>query len=109
MIELTSVTKAYGAARAVGPLDLAVAEGQFVALLGGSGSGKTTTLKMINGLVTPDEGIVSVEGAVVGAGPLAPLRRRIVYVFQGVVLLPHMTVAEKISRGPHLVRVYHAR
>ena len=53
MITLKSVTKAYGPLAAVGPLDLSIGKGAFVALLGGSGSGKTTTLKMINGLVQP--------------------------------------------------------
>jgi osmoprotectant transport system ATP-binding protein len=102
MIELTSVTKAYGAARAVGPLDLAVARGAFVALLGGSGSGKTTTLKMINGLVTPSGGQVVVDGAPLGAEPPWKLRRRIGYVFQEIGLFPHMTVGENIAVGPRL-------
>jgi osmoprotectant transport system ATP-binding protein len=109
MIAFDRVEKRFGGRSVVGPLTFDVAEGQFVALLGGSGSGKTTTLKMINGLVTPDGGAVRVEGAVVGAGPLAPLRRRIGYVFQEVGLLPHMTVAENIALGPRLARWDRAR
>ena len=102
MIAFDRVEKRFGGRTVVGPLTFGIAEGQFVALLGGSGSGKTTTLKMINGLVTPEAGEVRVEGEVVGAGPLAPLRRRIGYVFQEIGLLPHMTVAENIALGPRL-------
>jgi osmoprotectant transport system ATP-binding protein len=109
MIAFEGVTKTYGGRPVVGPLSFTVVKGQFVALLGGSGSGKTTTLKMINGLVTPDAGEVRVDGALVGEGPLHELRRRIGYVFQDVGLLPHMTVAENIALGPRLARWDRAR
>ncbi len=102
MIELRALTKVYGARRAVGPLSFTIATGQFVALLGGSGCGKTTTLKMINGLITPDEGEVLIEGAPAGREPPYRLRRRIGYVFQEVGLFPHMTVRENIAVGPRL-------
>jgi osmoprotectant transport system ATP-binding protein len=104
MIAFEAVAKDFAGRRVVGPLTFAVAKGQFVALLGGSGSGKTTTLKMINGLVTPDAGVVRVDGERVGDGPLPTLRRRIGYVFQDVGLLPHMTVAENIALGPRLAK-----
>jgi osmoprotectant transport system ATP-binding protein len=104
-----AVEKRYGGRRVVGPLSFQVERGAFVALLGGSGSGKTTTLKMINGLVTPDAGAVLVDGERVGEGPLPILRRRIGYVFQEVGLLPHMTVAENIALGPRLARWDKAR
>ncbi|HZZ36100.1 MAG TPA: ATP-binding cassette domain-containing protein, partial [Caulobacteraceae bacterium] len=102
MIDLKDVTKAYGAQRAVGPLTFKVDKGQFVALLGGSGSGKTTTLKMINGLVAPDAGEVLIEGKPAADEPPHLLRRRIGYVFQEIGLFPHMTVAENIAVGPKL-------
>jgi len=102
LIELREVSKSYGARRAVGPLSLTVAKGEFIALLGGSGCGKTTTLKMINGLVTPDAGTVRVQGAVVGEEAPWRLRRRIGYVFQEIGLFPHMSVAENIAVGPRL-------
>ena len=102
MIELRDVSKAYGAVRAVGPLSLSVGKGQFVALLGGSGCGKTTTLKMINGLVPPDSGQVLIEGRPAGGQPPWLLRRRIGYVFQEIGLFPHLTVAENIAVGPRL-------
>ncbi len=102
MIELREVSKSFGATPAVGPLSLSVAKGDFVALLGGSGCGKTTTLKMINGLVTPDAGEVLIEGAPAGGEPPWRLRRRIGYVFQEIGLFPHMSVAENIAVGPRL-------
>jgi osmoprotectant transport system ATP-binding protein len=102
MIRFETAARRFGGGVSVGPLSFEIARGAFVALLGGSGSGKTTTMKMINGLVTPDAGAVFVEGERVGSGPLPALRRRIGYVFQEVGLLPHMTVAENIALGPRL-------
>jgi osmoprotectant transport system ATP-binding protein len=102
MIELRALSKTYGGRRAVGPLSFTIATGQFVALLGGSGCGKTTTLKMINGLMTPDEGEVLIEGAPASRESPYRLRRRIGYVFQEVGLFPHMTVRENIAVGPRL-------
>jgi len=102
VIELRCVSKFFGGRRAVGPLDLTVGKGEFVALLGGSGCGKTTTLKMINGLVAPDAGHVLIEGVASGAEPPYRLRRRIGYVFQEIGLFPHMSVAENIAVGPGL-------
>ena len=104
MISFNSVTKAYGGRRVVGPLSTTIPRGQFVALLGGSGSGKTTTLKMINGLTSPTTGSVGIDGRPVGDEPLSGLRRRIGYVFQEVGLFSHMTVAENIAIGPRLAR-----
>ena len=104
MIDFAGATKCFGGQRAVGPLSLFIPKGQFVAVLGGSGSGKTTALKMINGLVRPDSGSVSVGGHLVGSGCLSELRRKIGYVFQDIGLFPHMTVAENIAIGPRLAR-----
>jgi osmoprotectant transport system ATP-binding protein len=102
MIELRRAAKRYGAATAAGPLDLTIGAGQFVALLGGSGSGKTTTLKMINGLVAPDSGEVRIAGRPANEEAAHRLRRRIGYVFQEIGLFPHLTVAENIAVGPRL-------
>jgi osmoprotectant transport system ATP-binding protein len=102
MIELRDLTKDYAGRRVVGPLSLDIAKGQFVALLGGSGCGKTTTLKMINGLIEPDGGEVVIEGAAARREPAHLRRRRIGYVFQEVGLFPHMTVRENIAVGPRL-------
>jgi osmoprotectant transport system ATP-binding protein len=96
------VVKRFGALEAVAGVSLAIEPGTFTALLGGSGSGKTTALKTINGLVVPDEGAVRVQGETVptSSGPM--LRRRIGYVFQEIGLFPHLTVAENIGVGPKL-------
>jgi osmoprotectant transport system ATP-binding protein len=102
VIELRGLAKVYGGRRAVGPLSITIAKGEFVALLGGSGCGKTTTLKMINGLIAPDEGEVLIEGAPASREPPYRLRRRIGYVFQEVGLFPHMSVHENIAVGPRL-------
>jgi osmoprotectant transport system ATP-binding protein len=96
------VVKRYGVLDAVAGVSLAIEPRSFTALLGGSGSGKTTALKTINGLVVPDEGAVWVEGERVPTESGPALRRRIGYVFQEIGLFPHMTVAENIAVGPRL-------
>ena len=103
MIELQHLTKRYGDQVAVRDLSLTVDQGELLVLLGGSGSGKTTTLKMINRLIEPSAGSVLVDGRDVAE--LAPheLRRRIGYAFQQVGLFPHMTVAENIGVTPALL------
>jgi len=82
---------------------LALRRGEFVALIGGSGAGKSTLLKLINRLIEADEGEVRFQGAAVGAIPAPQLRRQIGYVFQGVGLFPHLTVAENIAVTPRLL------
>lgn len=103
MIELSGVSKRYGAVLAVDGVSLSVAPGELVVLLGGSGSGKTTTLKMVNRLIEPTAGVIRVAGE--GVTAMAPhvLRRRIGYVFQRVGLFPHLTVAENIGITPSLL------
>ncbi|MBI1199800.1 MAG: ATP-binding cassette domain-containing protein [Phenylobacterium sp.] len=102
-IQLSGVSKRYGAHAALDGVDLAVPRGAFVALVGGSGSGKTTLLKTINGLIAPDAGRVTVDGEDVAAVPPHQLRRRIGYVFQEVGLFPHLSVAENIGVTPRLL------
>ena len=72
-------------------------------MVGTSGSGKTTTLKLINRLVEPDRGEVRIEGVPVGATDAPTLRRSIGYVFQGIGLFPHMKVGENIGITPQLL------
>ena len=105
MIELADVSKSFdgGATHAVEGATLTVEDGAFIALVGGSGSGKTTTLKMINGLIRPDRGQVRVGGEAIDSTPPYLLRRRIGYVFQEVGLFPHLSVAENIGITPMLM------
>ena len=102
-IELEGVSKHYGGVPAVDEISVEIGEGELLVLLGTSGCGKTTTLKMINRLIEPDAGVVRIDGQ--DTRSLAPyaLRRRIGYVFQRVGLFPHMTVGENIAVTPALL------
>ncbi|MFN3864682.1 MAG: ATP-binding cassette domain-containing protein [Erythrobacter sp.] len=94
--------RAYGDAVAVAGVDCAIAPGSFVALVGASGSGKSTLLKMVNTLVAPTGGRVLFAGEDVTSLSPSRLRRRVGYVFQGIGLFPHFSVAENIAIGPRL-------
>ena len=97
------VSKRFGDANAVDDVNLAIAEGMFVTIIGSSGCGKTTLLKMVNALVMPDEGEVLVHGrATSNADPIG-LRRNIGYGIQGSVLVPHLTVEQNIAYVPTLL------
>ncbi len=90
-------------------LALSIEAGQIVALVGRSGAGKTTVLKLINRLLLPSSGSVTVEGRDTRAWDGIRLRRRIGYVFQDVGLFPHMSVEENVSIVPRLERWPEAR
>ena len=97
------VSKRFGDANAVDDVNLAIAEGMFVTIIGSSGCGKTTLLKMVNALVMPDEGEALVHGrATSNADPIG-LRRNIGYAIQGSVLFPHLTVEQNIAYVPTLL------
>jgi osmoprotectant transport system ATP-binding protein len=102
VIRFEGASKSFDGAPVLQGFDLAVREGELLVLLGESGSGKTTALKMVNRLVSPTSGRVLVEGEPVDAMPLVALRRSVGYVFQRFGLFPHMTVAENIGIGPRL-------
>ncbi|MCA9305589.1 MAG: ABC transporter ATP-binding protein [Phycisphaerales bacterium] len=105
MIELEHLCKRFADSpvNAVDSVTLTVNDGEFFAMLGGSGSGKTTTLKMINRLIPPTSGRVRIKGEDVAEVDAAKLRRRIGYVFQGVGLFPHWTVARNVAAVPTLL------
>ena len=103
MIQVEGLTRRYGGALAVASVSFRVDPGELVALVGDSGSGKTTTLKMINRLVEPSAGKVLLEGRDAAAIEPHALRRSIGYVFQGIGLFPHMTVAENVAVPLRLV------
>ncbi len=96
-VELSGVTKRFGDVVAVDNIDLAIADGEFFAMLGPSGCGKTTTLRMIAGLEFPTEGSLQIFGDEMGTLP--PNRRPVNTVFQNYALFPHMSVRENVSFG----------
>src|SRR5204863_4752229 len=101
-ITLRDVTKRFGTSTAVDGLSLEIAPGELVALVGGSGCGKTTTLRLVAGFERPDAGEVRFDGRVVN--DVAPRRRSVGIVFQSYALFPTMTVAENIVFGPRVAR-----
>ena len=103
IIECRSVGYSLGEGRQlVGSLNFSVGRGETLVLLGRSGSGKTTTLKLINRLLEPTEGEVIVEGRSTMEWDPIRLRRRIGYVIQEVGLLPHMSVERNVGLIPEL-------
>ena len=88
----------------VSGLDLRVAKGETLVLLGRSGSGKTTTLKLINRLLEPSEGEILISGRTAAAWDPIQLRRGIGYVIQDAGLFPHWSVEKNIALVPHLER-----
>lgn len=109
MIELTSLQKRYGETTVVADLSLRIDSGEFFVLVGTSGSGKSTTLKMINRLVEPDSGTVQIDGRDIRDLPIESLRRGIGYVIQSTGLFPHWDVAANIATVPRLLRWPEAR
>ncbi len=103
MIELDRLCKRHGSLVAVEDLSLEVARGELLVLLGGSGSGKTTTLKMVNRLIEPDSGCVRIDGRDTRERAPHELRRGIGYCFQQVGLFPHLSVARNIAITPQLL------
>ena len=105
MIKLTRVFKTFDGGRsyAVKNLSLRVGMGETLVLLGSSGCGKTTTLKMINRLIEPTQGIIEVGGKDVIDHDPVDLRRQIGYVFQGIGLFPHMTIEQNVEIVPRLL------
>jgi spermidine/putrescine transport system ATP-binding protein len=97
ILELRGVSKRFGSQPAVTGLNLGVNRGEFFSLLGPSGCGKTTTLRMIAGFETPDEGEIRLNGTRIDALP--PYRRSVNTVFQNYALFPHLTVRGNVEFG----------
>jgi spermidine/putrescine transport system ATP-binding protein len=102
-ISLEGVTKRFGAVEAVRSVSLDIREGEFFSLLGPSGCGKTTTLRMIGGFETPDEGRILLRGADVTTVP--PNRRNVNMVFQHYALFPHMSIYDNVAFGLKLKKL----
>jgi spermidine/putrescine transport system ATP-binding protein len=103
LVELRAVTKRFGDFVAVDDVTLAIAGGEFLTLLGASGSGKTTTLRMIAGFEQPTAGGIWMEGQPIHALP--PYKRHVNTVFQNYALFPHMSVWDNVAYGLKMRRV----
>ena len=97
LINLVNITKSYGDNVILDDLSLYIRENEFLTLLGPSGCGKTTTLRLIGGFETPDQGKVIFDGKDITSLP--PNKRQLNTVFQKYALFPHMTIAENIAFG----------
>lgn len=105
-IEFKNVSKSFKGSgySAVDDVSLAIEHGELVTILGSSGCGKTTLLKMINRLYEPDEGSIEFFGEDIGSTDPVQFRRKIGYVIQQVGLFPHMTVANNIATVPKILK-----
>lgn len=102
-IEFNHVRKSFGLNTVIPDLSFTVNAGEFVTILGSSGSGKTTTLKMINGLWKPSAGEILIGGQPLAEQNIVELRRHMGYVVQQIGLFPHMTVAKNIGLVPQML------
>ena len=103
IVEIEGVNKIYGSNHVVRDLNLSVDEGEFLTLLGSSGCGKTTTLRMIAGFEEPTTGTIKVEGESIEEKE--PYERNVNTVFQSYALFPHMTIFDNIAYGLKMKKV----
>lgn len=97
IVEIEGVNKLYGSNHVVKNLNLSIEEGEFLTLLGSSGCGKTTTLRMIAGFEEPSTGSIKVEGESIEEKE--PFERNVNTVFQTYALFPHKTIFDNIAYG----------
>ncbi len=105
-IQFRNVKKAYGDVKVLNNFSLNIEKNSFVTIIGRSGCGKTTALKLINALIAPDDGHIFVEGTdITNINPIE-LRRKLGYAIQGIGLFPHMTVGQNIAYVPNLSKLW---
>lgn len=106
MIEFDHVSKIYNGNKvAVEDVNLSFEKGEFICLIGTSGSGKTTTMRMINRMIDPTKGTIKIDGEDIQKKNPVELRRQIGYVIQNIGLMPHMTIRENITLVQRLLKV----
>ena len=106
MIEFQNVSKIYkGGKVAVEDVNLSFEKGEFICFIGTSGSGKTTTMRMINRMTDPTQGKILIDGKSIQEIDPVELRRQIGYVIQSIGLMPHMTIRENITLVQKLLKV----
>lgn len=103
MIRFENISKTYGDHPVLKDLSFDIKKGEFITVIGSSGCGKTTMLKMINGLISPDRGHIAVNGSNIAQTDLIDLRRKIGYVIQNVGLFPHLKVKDNIGFIPDIL------
>lgn len=105
MLEMSNVSKVYkGGKKAVSDLNISIKQGEFIAFIGTSGSGKTTAMRMINRMIEPTSGTITLDGKNIKELNPVQLRRKIGYVIQQIGLLPHMTIRDNITLVPKLLK-----
>ncbi|MEO6917726.1 MAG: ABC transporter ATP-binding protein [Collimonas sp.] len=109
MIEIDNINKTFDGRAAVSELSLTINAGELVVLIGSSGSGKSTFLKLLNRLLEPDSGSIQLHGKDIADYSPEQLRRRIGYAIQSVGLFPHWTVEQNIAAVPTLLKWPKAR
>lgn len=106
MIEFDNVSKIYNGNKvAVEDVNLSFNKGEFICLIGTSGSGKTTTMRMINRMIDPTKGTITINGEDIQKKNPVELRRQIGYVIQNIGLMPHMTIRDNITLVQRLLKV----
>lgn len=105
IIVLENITKKYADTPILSDFNLQIKKGEFITVVGSSGCGKTTILKLINGLLTPEEGKILINGLDIANEDQNLLRRKIGYVIQGIGLFPHMSIKENIAYVPNLIKM----
>ena len=102
-IKFRNINKSFGDKEIIKDLSFDIEEGQFITILGSSGSGKTTTLKMVNRLIEPNSGQIEINDKEIKEYDLIELRRQIGYVVQQIGLFPHITIEKDIATVPELL------
>ncbi|ATO54491.1 ABC transporter ATP-binding protein [Loigolactobacillus coryniformis] len=104
LLKMSHLNKIYGGTKAVDDFNLEIEKGEFICFIGTSGSGKTTTMRMINRMLHQTSGTIEINGEDISKMDPVKLRRKIGYVIQNIGLMPHMTIRDNITLVPRLLK-----